>query len=83
MASDYRRFVGYSLEELEELFPYYYEDSRLSIVTFRPNEIKTIFVSKNDHCRYIGVEYWDGEIVITDGKTVESSTLSELYDKLS
>lgn len=83
MASDFRKFSGYTLEELEELRPKVYNDDRYCILSFRPNEIKQVFLSKNPKCKYIGVEYWDDEIVITDGKTVTNVNFSDLYYDLS
>ena len=82
MALDFRRFMGYSPDELEELLPYLYKDAKFSVVTFRRNEIKTVYVSKNLDCKWIGIEYWDGDVVKTDGESVENCTIHELYKSL-
>ena len=83
MASDYRDFVGYSLDELEEIFPDYAADDRFAAITYRPYDVQTIFVPNNEDCPYVGIEYWDGQIAISDGSTLQEVTFEELFYKLS
>lgn len=83
MASDFRKFAGYTLEELEELRPNVYNDNRYCAISFRPSEIKQVFISRNPKCKYIGIEYWDGEIVITDGRTMTPVMFDDLYFDLA
>lgn len=79
MASDFRKFTGYTLEELEEMRPAVYNDDRYCIISFRPSEIDQVFLSKNSNCKYIAIQYTDGELIVTDGKKVTPVEFDDLY----
>lgn len=84
MATDFRKFIGYTVDELEELWPEFLEDDRFASISFRPNDIQTVYLSKDPKCRrYIAIEYWDGQIVMSDGETLQEVNLSDLYSYLS
>ena len=84
MASDFRKFAGYTVDELKEWWPDFGDDERFACISFRPDEIKTVYIPKSRRFqKYIAVEYWDGQIFLCDRYNIEEVRLSDLYTKFS
>lgn len=57
-ASDFRRFDGFTVEELQEIYPDIFEDMIEDI----QEDIDEIYISKNPACPFYGVKELDGSI---------------------
>lgn len=80
MASDYRKFVGYTVEELEEDFPELLDEDLFACVSYRPDDIQQVYISKNPkNRRYIAIEYWDGQVMLCDEVEMKEVNFADLY----
>lgn len=84
MASDFRKFIGYSVDEIEEIWPDYLEDERFAPISFRPDDIESVYMAKDPKCqKYVAIQYDDGQILLSDGSKIEDVDFASLYNYFS
>ena len=84
MASDYRKFIGLTVDELEESYSDLLEEARFACISFRPDDIKAVYLSKNPrNRRYIAIEYWDGQVMLCNESEMKEVDFADLYYYLS